>query len=80
MSAPLSHATSANNGVSWVQPTVSGAPDEAAARKRSSSARQSWCAAVTSLLRQARLSAPTSSGIVSSHEQIRTWRGPSAIR
>ena len=43
LNAPaFSPAASRNNGASWVQPTVSGDPDAASARKRSSSARQSW--------------------------------------
>ncbi len=53
-----------------MHPTVSGARSAAIARKRSSSARQSWVAVVVSP-RQPRLMAPASRGIVSSQEQIR---------
>src|SRR5258707_589871 len=66
MSAPLSQATSANNGVSWVQATVSGAPEVAAARKRSNSARQNQGATVTSLRRASGPAAPRPRGVVSS--------------
>ncbi len=70
MSEPPS-ATSANSGASCVQPTSSGAPPAAAVRNLSSSARQSWRAVVTLAPRQPRVTAAASSGIVSSHEQIR---------
>src|SRR6266481_806109 len=76
---PLSAATSENRGASWVQPTVSGTASPATARKRSSSARQSCCAVVTCAPRQPRRTAPTSSGIVPSHEQIRILPGGLAI-
>src|SRR5262245_39389354 len=79
MSPAPSGATSENNAASWVQPTVSGAPEAAALRKVSSSARQSWCAVVTSPPRQPRRTVSGSSGMVSSHEQIRWCRGLSAI-
>jgi hypothetical protein len=75
---PLSAASSENRGASWVHPTVSGAPSAAIARKRSSSARQSWVAVVVSP-RQPRLIAPASRGIVSPQEQIRRCLVESAI-
>jgi len=58
---------------------VSGAPDPAALRNLSSSARQSWRAVETCVPRQPRRTASASSGIVSSHEQIKMFRGRSAI-
>src|SRR5215472_14283097 len=72
-------ATSENSGASWVQPTISGSPPAAAARNFSSSARQSWRAVATSAPRQPRRTAEPSSGIVSSHEQIKMFGGRSAI-
>src|SRR5262249_51976005 len=68
-----------NSGASWTQATVSGSPPAAAGRNFSRSARQSWRASDTVVARQPRLTASTSSGIVSSHEQIRTFRGRSGI-
>src|SRR5712692_6269146 len=79
MSAPTACATSENSGASWVQPTISGSPPAAAARNFSSSARQSWRAVVTLAPRQPRCTAAPSSGIVSSHEQIRIFGGRSGI-
>src|SRR3984957_14792049 len=70
LARPISAATSENRAASWVQPTVRGVSFAAIARKRSSSAPQSWVAVVGSP-RQPRRTAPASSGIVSSHEQIR---------
>src|ERR1700722_15272409 len=67
---PASAAASENRAASCVQPTVRGVSFAAIARKRSSSARQRWGAVVGSP-RQPRRTAPPSSGIVSSHEQIR---------
>src|SRR5438477_7663701 len=78
MSAP-SLETSENSGAYWVQPTVSGAPAADALRNFSTSVRQSWRAVVTCVPRQPRRTASVSSGIVSSHEQIRILRGRSAI-
>ena len=73
-SLPLSAAISRNSGASCVQPIVIGAPDATNARTRSSSARQSWRPPTMSAPRHPRLNAPTSSGIVSSHEQTRKVR------
>ena len=78
LARPVSAAASENRAVSWVHPTVSGVSFAAMVRKRSSSARHSWVALIGSP-RQPRRTAPTSRGIVSSHEQIRRCLVESAI-
>ena len=78
-SAPLSSATSSNRGASWVQAMTIGSPPAAALRTRSSSARQNCRPSMTTESRQARRTFSPSSGMVSSHEQIRMFRGRSAI-
>src|ERR1700676_2123880 len=75
---PISRATSEKRAASWVHATVSGVSSAAMVRKRSSSAPQSWVAVVASQ-RQARRTAPASSGMVSSHEHIRRCLVVSAI-
>src|SRR6516162_6226864 len=68
-----------SSGASWVQAIAIAWPSAAAARTRSSSARQSSRPGSTSAPRQARSTAEPSSGIVSSQEQTRIFRGRSAI-
>src|SRR6267143_418048 len=73
-SLPLSAAISRNSGASCVQPIVIGAPDAISERTRSSSARQSWRPLTMSAPRHPRSNAAAASGIVSSHEQMRSVR------
>src|SRR5215475_6030264 len=72
-------AVSVTSNAYCVQPTITGSPPAAAARNFSSSARQSCRAVETSAPRQPRSTADLSSGMVSSHEQIKIFGGRSAM-
>src|SRR3979411_2244330 len=73
-SLDASPAPAADSGASGGQAPVTGLPEAAAARKRSSSARQSWRPVRTSAPPQALPTAPAASGIVSSAEHNTTKR------